>query len=105
MVRFFALCSCMAKKRTKTDAFSYVLRAVRNEKCLSQEDLAARLDLTRTYISYLESGKRYPSLEMLIALAQALDVRPGELLDRIAERLETGKASPLEKQPGGFKPQ
>lgn len=94
----------MAKKRVKTDAFGFVLRELRNAKGISQEELATRLDLARAYISYLESGRRYPSIEMAIAIAQALEVRPGELLDKVAERLSCGKARPLEKQAKVFKP-
>jgi transcriptional regulator with XRE-family HTH domain len=90
----------MAKKRVKTDAFGVVMREIRYEKKLSQEDVAVRIDVARNYISYLESGLRYPSIEMLIALAQALDVRPGDMLDRIAARMASGKASPLKKQAG-----
>ena len=85
----------MAKQRVKTDSFATVLREIRREKRLSQESLALRLGVSRPYVSYLENGSRYPSLEMLIAIAHALDIRPGELLDRVAERLASGEASPL----------
>lgn len=88
----------MAKKRIKTDAFSIVLRRIRIEKNLSQEELAARLNVSRSYISYLESGRRYPSIEMLIALAKALEIKPGALIDSIAEHLDSGRAKPLQKQ-------
>ena len=88
----------MAKKRIKTDAFSIVLRRIRINKDMSQEELAARINVSRSYISYLEGGRRYPSIEMLIALAKALEVKPGELLDSIADHLDSGKAKPLPKQ-------
>lgn len=91
----------MAKKRIKTDAFSVILREIRAEKGLSQDQVAERLDIARSYISYMESGQRYPSLEMFIAVAQALGVRPGEMMDRIAARIDSGRASPLvNKQTG-----
>ncbi len=93
----------MAKKRIKTDAFSVVLREIRTEKGLSQDEVAERLDVARNYISYLESGQRYPSLEMLIAVAQALGVRPGEMTDRIAARIDSGRAAPLAKKQAGPK--
>ena len=44
------------------------------------------MDLSTPYVSMLESGKRYPSIEMLIRIAIALEVRPGAMLDFIAER-------------------
>ena len=34
----------------------------------------------------LESGRRYPSIEMLIRIAKALEVSPGDMLNFIAER-------------------
>ena len=50
--------------------------------------------MSTPYISMLESGKRYPSLEMLIRIAFALEVRPGAILDMIAERYHSGKIGP-----------
>lgn len=44
------------------------------------------MDLSTPYVSMLESGKRYPSIEMLLRIAIALGVRPGAMLDYIAER-------------------
>lgn len=61
------------------------IREFRLQAELSQDDLADRMDVSTPYISMLESGKRYPSLEMLIRVAIALEVRPGAILDRIAE--------------------
>lgn len=52
---------------------------------LSQDALAGRMDVSTSYISMLENGKRYPSIEMLIRIAIALEVRPGAILDKIAE--------------------
>ena len=95
----------MAKKRIKTDAFSVVLREIRTEKGLSQDEVAERLDVARSYISYLESGQRYPSLEMFISVAQALGVRPGEMLEKIAARIASGRASPLNRKQAGPKTQ
>jgi len=63
-----------------------VLREFRQEAGLSQDELADRMDVSTPYISMLESGKRYPSIEMLIRVGNALEVRPGAILDRIAEQ-------------------
>lgn len=90
----------MAKKRVKTHAVGMVLREIRNEKNFSQETVAMRLDVNRTYISNLENGLRYPSVEMLIDLAKALEVRPGEILDRVADKLTSGKVPLLANQLG-----
>jgi len=63
-----------------------VLREFRQQAGLSQDELADRMDVSTPYISMLESGKRYPSIEMLIRVANALEVQPGAILDRIAEQ-------------------
>ena len=63
------------------------IREFRQQAGLSQDGLADRMDVSTSYVSMLESGKRYPSIEMLIRIAQALEVRPGAMLDCIAEHL------------------
>lgn len=75
----------MARTRKKPDAGT-AIRHFRLEKGLSQEALANRLDMSAPYISMLESGKRYPSIEMLMRIARALETRPGDILNFIAER-------------------
>ena len=50
------------------------------------------MDMSTPYISMLESGKRYPSIEMLIRIALALEVRPGAMLDMIADRYIADKS-------------
>ena len=40
------------------------------------------------FISMLESGHKYPNLEMVFKLAGALGVRPGTMLDAMEERLK-----------------
>ncbi len=62
------------------------IREFRQQAGLSQDELADRMDMSTPYISMLESGKRYPSIEMLIRIALALGVRPGTMLDMIADR-------------------
>ena len=73
-------------KRKKLSGVGVAIRYFRQQADLSQEQLAERMELSPPYISMLESGKRYPSIEMLIRVALALEIRPGELLDHIAER-------------------
>lgn len=51
------------------------------------------MDVSPSYISMLESGKRYPSIEMLIRIALALNIKPGLMLDYIAERYLQRKES------------
>ncbi len=56
------------------------LRTLRQERGMSQEELAHRSDLDRTYISALERTVYAASIDVLERLALALDVSPDVLL-------------------------
>jgi transcriptional regulator with XRE-family HTH domain len=61
---------------------SRVLKQLREEKDLSQRDLATRAGVTQAYVAQLEAGeKKNPSLDVLKKLARALGVPVGELLE------------------------
>lgn len=60
--------------------FGPILRRFRQAKDLSQEELAALLDISPSYISRMESDLKKPSLEMIFRLAGALKVNPHELI-------------------------
>jgi transcriptional regulator with XRE-family HTH domain len=66
-------------------AFGGRLKMVRLEKGLTQEQLAQLAGLHPTFISNCERGYSAPTLETLLRLARALAVRPGELVDSLAE--------------------
>lgn len=56
------------------------VRALRKRRGLSQEELAFRAGMKRTYLSDLERGTRNPSVRALGRLAEALDIPPAHLL-------------------------
>lgn len=56
------------------------LRVLRHARALSQEDVAGRAELDRSFVSDLENDKYAASLSTIEALASALDVEPWELL-------------------------
>ncbi len=60
--------------------FCEKLRQCRLEKGMSQEELAKKANLHRTYISELENGRKIPSLTTINCLAWALDMEPWQLL-------------------------
>ena len=73
----------MGAPRKKSPDAGTAIRHFRHEAGLSQDGLADRM----------ESGKRYPSIEMLIRIALALNIKPGLMLDYIAERYLQRKES------------
>jgi transcriptional regulator with XRE-family HTH domain len=62
------------------------IRATRDEQHISQEELGFRSGVHRNYIGGIERAERQPSVMALARLAEALDVKPAELL-ALAERL------------------
>lgn len=80
----------MKTTRKKIAGVGLTIREFRQAKGLSQDQLANRMDVSTPYISMLESGRRYPSIEMLIRIALALEMRPGVMLDSIAEKYSQG---------------
>lgn len=61
--------------------FGAYFKQLRLSKGLSQEQLALKADLDRTYISGIERGKRNVSLINIVKLAEALELPPKQLLD------------------------
>lgn len=61
-------------------SFGQRVRKLRIAASLTQEDLALRSGLHRTYISSLERGRRNVSLENILKLAHALGVPASTLL-------------------------
>ncbi len=55
------------------------VKELRAEREITQEELADRAGLFRTYLSRVERGTANPTLSMLHALAKALDVPVPEL--------------------------
>lgn len=70
--------------------FGKVLRKLRLEAGLTQEELGFAADLQRNYISSLELGEKQPSLTSLYKVSRALQIKPGHLLDLIDESTELG---------------
>lgn len=62
------------------EIFARNLRAARHQKGLSQEELAHRAGLDRTYISALERNVYNPTIDVVARLADALGIAAATLL-------------------------
>ncbi|MED4586694.1 helix-turn-helix transcriptional regulator [Brevibacillus choshinensis] len=69
--------------------FGERLRTLREEKNMSQEELAEAFGMGRVAVSGYERGKRTPSFELLVGFAEHFDVSTDYLLGR------TGLRTPL----------
>jgi transcriptional regulator with XRE-family HTH domain len=63
-----------APASTDSPPFGKLLREVRTARRLSQLDLAMRADVSQRHLSFIESGRAQPSREMILQLAQTLDL-------------------------------
>jgi transcriptional regulator with XRE-family HTH domain len=68
------------RKDLKT-AIGGVLRAKREKLALSQEEVAERAGVDRTYVSILERGLKSPTVETLEKICAALGTLPERVLE------------------------
>lgn len=68
-------------------AFGRVLRQLRMQRNLSQQELATESGLGRTFISLLERGLRRPSLSTIFLLSRPLGLPAAELVRVVDEKL------------------
>lgn len=62
-----------------------LLKDRRRSMELTQADLALRSGLTSRYIRKVESGQASPTVNSLVKLAIALDIRPAELMHLLTD--------------------
>ena len=61
------------------------IKELRATRSMTQEDLAERCDMFRTYMSRIESGMANPTLTMLYALAAGLEVEIQALFEPVQQ--------------------
>lgn len=67
----------------------------REIKGLTQEELAALVDLSPTHISVIERGQKVPKLDTFVAIANALDVSADNLLRDVVAQSVNGVVNNL----------
>jgi transcriptional regulator with XRE-family HTH domain len=66
--------------KQQAESFGRYLKTQRKLADLSQRELAAMTDLSNAYLSQLERGQHQPSVRVLRALADALNVKAQQML-------------------------
>lgn len=69
-------------------SFGLAVRAFREAKNISQEDLAATAGLHRTYIGGIERGERNLGLKNIFRIARALGCKPSQLVAATERRVD-----------------
>lgn len=78
----------MSRNDKLLEAFAAELKARRNKRGLSQEELARRAVVNRTYIAKMELAKNQPTLCVLNDLAIALNNNLPDLIQGIFSRYQ-----------------
>jgi len=81
--------------------FGELVKELRNQRDLSQEKLASKTGLDRTFISLIENGKRNPTLLTLLKISGAFGLALSELMLEFEKRLGEVEENKPEKTPGG----
>ena len=76
--------------------FGEKLKMLRKGQKLTQQELATRLGVAKSVVSYYESGDRFPSYDVLIKIARTFHVTTDYLLD--IERNRTIDVTGLSEQ-------
>jgi transcriptional regulator with XRE-family HTH domain len=88
----------MSKKSSLPDlyvtALSTALERRRKDLCMSQDELAEKAGLHRTYVSLIERKSCNFSIKIFMRLAFALDTEPAELMKTAEELANSGKVKP-----------
>ncbi len=73
---------------TIEEAFGEVIRKLRKSNSMSQEKLAERSNLDRSFISQIECGRKQPSLITIYQLAKAFKLSASKLLALTEEKIK-----------------
>lgn len=76
----------MNSKANILKSFGENLRALREERSLTQMDVAISLNSTPAYVSRLENGHTEPGITVLYTLSEALECEPSDLLPNIVQK-------------------
>ena len=71
------------------------IKEAREKRHLTQEELAARIDISPTHVSVIVRGTKIPRLDTFVAIANALEVSGDALLLDVVDHAAESQASDL----------
>ena len=72
----------------RPEAIAAVIRRLRKQRKISQNVLSGLAGMERSHLGMVETGGRVPNLYTIWRIADALDMRPSELVALIEEEME-----------------
>ena len=69
-------------------AVGRTIRKLRNKKSISQDVLSGLAGIARTHLTMIENGDKQANFETLWKIANALNMRPSELVALIENEIE-----------------
>lgn len=73
-------------------ALAKILKTLRRQRQISQEQFAVKADITRSYVSQMERGLGNPTLLILLRISRALDITFIELASLLEHEINKRKA-------------
>lgn len=75
------------------EAFGIVLKKYRIEANLSQEKLALKCNLDRTYIEMLERSERQPTISTILVIAEILNISASNFIKEVEQLIENSDST------------
>ena len=73
-------------------AVGKAIRNIRNKRGISQDVLSGLAGIARTHLTMIENGSKKANFETVWKIANALDMRPSELVAHIEREIEQKQA-------------
>ena len=67
----------------KHKKFGIRIKELRRKQSMSQEELAFKVGVDRSYMGFVERGERNPTLDKILKIAKSLDIMLSELFKDI----------------------
>ncbi len=74
-------------KRDPDKTFGRVLKELREEKGMGQQELGDYSDVDRSFISRIERGVGAPSIKIVYEICSILGIKPSEFLQKVEKLL------------------
>lgn len=72
---------------SKNNIIGYAIKSARKNKCLTQDEVANKVGISRSYLSDLENGRYIPSSKRLILLTNFLNIDINFILEKYKEEV------------------